>query len=61
MLVKEIKNMAVKMGMSAGKMKKEELIRAIQKKEGNLPCFNTAENNCDQIKCLWRDDCLNTK
>lgn len=35
------------------------LVRAIQTREGNFPCYATArEAVCDQIGCLWRDDCF---
>ncbi|MBI5345069.1 MAG: SAP domain-containing protein, partial [Deltaproteobacteria bacterium] len=34
------------------------LVRAIQTKEGNFPCFGTAEVYCDQLNCSFRDDCL---
>jgi hypothetical protein len=40
------------------KYSKKELIRAIQRKEGNFDCFGTAVNYCDQFNCLWRQDCL---
>lgn len=39
-------------------MKKLDLIRAIQVKEGNFPCFGTAIDYCDQTCCCFRDDCL---
>ncbi|MBN1599951.1 MAG: Rho termination factor N-terminal domain-containing protein [Chitinispirillaceae bacterium] len=54
----EIKKKAREMGISGSKMKKNELILAIQKAEGNYPCFKTASRTCDQSNCLWRDDCL---
>jgi hypothetical protein len=41
MTVKEIKVIAKKMGISASKMKKADLIRTIQMTEGNTPCFQT--------------------
>ena len=37
MTVKEIKIIAKKMGLQAGKMKKADLIRSIQATEGNTP------------------------
>ena len=58
MTVKEIKEIAKDAGVSAGKMKKAELIQAIQSSEGNFPCFGTANGNCDQMDCRWRGDCL---
>ena len=58
MKVQEIKKIATKMGIKTGKMKKTDLIRTIQATEGNHPCFQTADNNCDQLDCCWRDDCI---
>ena len=38
---------------------KIELVREIQKAEGNIPCFATERaNNCDEKNCIWREDCL---
>jgi hypothetical protein len=54
----EIKKKAKEMGISSGKLKKDELILAIQKAEGNFPCFKTSADGCDQKTCLWREDCL---
>jgi hypothetical protein len=39
-------------------LKKEELIRRIQKAEGYFDCFGTAKDYCDQVQCCFRDDCL---
>ncbi len=58
MKLAEIKIKAKKMGIDPGKMKKDELIKSIQLKEGNNPCFKTNGSYCGQSKCLWRDDCL---
>ncbi|MBN2655979.1 MAG: hypothetical protein JXR86_02890 [Spirochaetales bacterium] len=58
MLVKEIKEIAKSMDIAVGKMKKDEIIHAIQEKEGNFPCFGTAQGSCDQMDCRWREDCL---
>lgn len=40
------------------KVQKPELIKTIQKAEGNFECFGTALNYCDQSVCMWKDDCL---
>lgn len=40
------------------KYSKKELVKAIQKKEGNFDCFGTAISFCDQAGCCWRMDCL---
>lgn len=40
---------------------KAELIRKIQREEGNFDCFSSAtRGHCDQHLCLWRNDCLDT-
>ena len=58
MVVKEIKAIAKKMGISAGKMKKADLVRTIQQTEGNTPCFQTNNmDTCGQENCCWRPDC----
>lgn len=59
MTVTEIKKIAKEKGISAGKMKKQELVQAIQSAEGNIPCFMTdAANDCSEMNCLWRKDCV---
>ncbi len=57
----EIKEKAKLLGIQAGKMKKVDLIRAIQSKEGNFPCFETAKDYCNQLSCAWRKACLPTQ
>ena len=39
-------------------LSKAELIRRIQKAEGNFDCFGTATVYCDQYQCCFREDCL---
>lgn len=60
MRLRDIEKKALKLGLKLKKASKKDLIVAIQKYEGNFPCFGTAKNNCDQFQCLWREDCLNT-
>ncbi len=61
MNLKQVKEIAKSKGINGGKMKKEELIRSIQKAEGNFDCFGTARaGHCTQEDCLWREDCLAT-
>ncbi len=57
----EIKEKAKQLGIQVGKMKKVDLIRAIQSKEGNFPCFETAKDYCNQLTCAWRKACLPSK
>jgi len=41
------------------KYTKKELIKQIQRSEGNFPCYGTPTNHgCDQMACCWREDCL---
>lgn len=59
MLIKEIREIAKGLGVKCGKLKKSDLIRAIQLHEGNFDCFGSATDGyCDQDSCLWREDCL---
>lgn len=34
------------------------LVRSIQRAEGNPDCFRRAENYCDRLDCSWRPYCL---
>jgi hypothetical protein len=58
MKMKKIKKKVAKMGIKVGKMKKVDLIHAVQIEEGNPPCFLTVNDACDQADCCWRSDCL---
>ena len=59
MTLKQVKDMAKTKGIKVGNMKKENIIRTIQKTEGNFDCFGTAiVGECDRTDCLWRVDCL---
>lgn len=55
----KIRKIAKVKGVTPGKLTKVDLVREIQRKEGNFDCFATAFNGeCDQLDCLWREDCL---
>lgn len=58
MTVKEIKEIAKKMGLQVGKMRKADMIKSIQAAEGNTPCFQTGVRACGQENCCWRSDCI---
>jgi hypothetical protein len=60
MKMQEVRKVAMFWGVDAkiGRFK-EEIIRDIQLKEGNSPCFGTKET-CDN-DCLWKADCLSAK
>jgi type IV pilus biogenesis protein CpaD/CtpE len=59
MKLHEIRRMAKGMGIDPKRINKTEIIRAIQKAEGNIVCYGTERvNNCQEMQCLWRSDCL---
>lgn len=58
MKLEEIKEIAKQHNIKVGKLKKAELIRAIQLSEGNIDCFETGQAaECGEPACLWREDC----
>ncbi len=58
MKLEEIKEIAKQHGIKVGRMKKAEVIKAIQMAEGNEACYNSGQaSGCGQDQCLWRDDC----
>jgi hypothetical protein len=54
MKINEIKQKAKALGINCSKMKKAEIIHAIQRTEGNTPCFG----KCQYTNCCFIDDCL---
>jgi len=59
MRLSEIEKKARFLGINdTWKYSKKELVRKIQKSEGNFDCFATAINYCDQQGCCWRPDCV---
>ena len=54
----EIKKKAKTQGVDPAKMKKADLIRAIQKAEGHTACYEKGDENCPYLDCCWRADCL---
>jgi hypothetical protein len=58
MKMNDIKEIARQRGINSSKMKKTELVRAIQQDEGNPECYMTGhKEDCGELGCLWRDDC----
>lgn len=58
MTVKELQKMTKGLGIKTTGLKKAELVKTIQSAEGNFACFGTATDYCDQMICLFREDCL---
>ena len=59
MKFEEIRVIAKSMDIKTARMRKADIIRAIQQAEGNFACFGTVVDGCcDQRECAWREDCL---
>ena len=57
MNMNKIRSMAKKLDINPEAMNRTDLIRAIQQKEGNVPCFRTDPPSCTQGDCCWRNEC----
>lgn len=59
MKLEEVHGIAKAHGINPNNMFKTELIKTIQLKEGNFDCYATAYDGvCDQLGCIWRQDCF---
>lgn len=59
MNIQAVRSIAKTRGIKYAKLSKADLIRTIQREEGNFPCFGTCvDGSCDQFNCAWRADCL---
>ena len=59
MRFQDIKKMAKDMDIYTYRMKKTDIIRAIQRAENNVECYGTDRvDSCQEQSCLWRSDCL---
>ncbi len=59
MLMQEIREIAKEYGLKTARVSKLDLIREIQRTEGNFDCFaSSGAGTCNQMGCRWRDDCL---
>ena len=58
MKMDEIRTRAKRFGIRTSRRKKADLIRQIQRAEGNFDCFGAAKDYCDQMNCCFREDCL---
>jgi hypothetical protein len=56
--LQEVRTIARKMGINTRNVTLTELIRVIQRAEGNKDCYLTAQVlTCGQVKCCWREVC----
>jgi len=61
MTFNQIRKMAMDMDINTYRMKKHEIIKAIQRTENNIDCFGTERvGYCNEEICLWRNDCLSS-
>ena len=59
MRFQDIQKMAKDMGIYTYRMKKTDIIQAIQREEKNIECFGTKRVDiCQEEACSWRSDCL---
>jgi hypothetical protein len=59
MKIQKIQIMAKAMGINTFRMKKTDMVRAIQRAEHNPDCFSKNRvGYCGELVCLWRDDCI---
>ncbi len=61
MKMNEVQGLARSLGIKSSGKNKAELIKQIQRKQGNFDCFGSAEDYCDQCNCLFRSSCLPQK
>jgi hypothetical protein len=58
MKLEEIKSIAQMHSIKVSKLKKSELVQAIQRAEGNDQCFEFGSSStCGQAGCRWREIC----
>lgn len=59
MRLSEIEKKARSVGIKdTWKYSKKDLIKTIQRTEGNFDCFGTAGGYCDQLACCWISECI---
>ena len=58
MKMQDIRSMSKKYGINSFGKTKADLIREIQRAEGNFDCFGTAQDYCDQLRCSFRSLCM---
>jgi len=61
MKMNEIRSLSKNLGITSFGKSKSELIKEIQRKQGNFDCFGTAMDYCDQLECIFRASCLSDK
>ncbi|MFA5062470.1 MAG: SAP domain-containing protein [Candidatus Omnitrophota bacterium] len=58
MRLSEVEKRAKSLGIKdTWRLSKKDLIKTIQRAEGNNACFGTTRI-CEQLICCWRSDCI---
>jgi len=58
MRLSEVEKRAKSLGIKdTWRLSKKDLIKTIQRTEGNNACFGTTRI-CEQMVCCWRSDCI---
>lgn len=58
MKMQEVRVIAKSLGINSFGKTKADLIREIQRAEGNFDCYGSAHGYCDQLECIFRSSCL---
>ena len=58
MNMNEVRTLGKSLGVNSFGKSKVELIKEIQREQGNFDCFGTAKDYCDQLECLFRASCF---
>ena len=58
MKMQEIQSKAKQLGIKSFGKTKTNLIREIQRAEGNFDCFGRSQDFCDQLMCCFRTLCI---
>lgn len=60
MRMSEVRAKAKALGIEPGRMRKTELVWAIQKAEGFPACFAPGKTDCPYTDCCFRSDCVDS-
>jgi len=49
---------ATRLALATGQMTDMTMVHAMQKHEGNEPCFGRAQSQCEHALCRWHGACM---
>jgi hypothetical protein len=49
---------ATRLALATGRMTDMNMVHAMQKYEGNEPCFGRTQSECEHAHCRWHGDCM---